>query len=228
MLACGCGRIAFDPLGDGGGGGGDALVGDGGTVGLVTGTSSAGTGLVDLRALGVGPDGSVAILVRMPTSLDLGNGTVFTNTVRSDLVIVTFDPSGAVRWGRQFVDTFDPGVGILIDGQQALVINGNGDVIMAAEFASSVDFGTGLRTSAGADDIAVISISSANAVRWVKTFGTTTSETVSGIAVAADNSLWVTGGFANSVDFGTGALTSAGSGDVFLVHFAVFHQIQRF
>ncbi|MCC6524819.1 MAG: hypothetical protein IT373_19345 [Polyangiaceae bacterium] len=57
------------------------------------------------------------------------------------------------------------------------------------------------------------------ATDWVKTLGSTGSDILYGLAADAAGNVYATGDFTGSVDFGCGALVSAGADDVFVVKY---------
>ena len=55
---------------------------------------------------------------------------------------------------------------------------------------------------------------------WAKTLGGSGSERGNGVVVDVNNDVIVTGNFTNTVDFGNGGLTSAGSYDIFVAKYS--------
>jgi len=79
----------------------------------------------------------------------------------------------------------------------------------------TVDFGGGpLSTPTTASDMFVAKYSASGAPVWAKRLGGTNSEGGTAVAVDSLGDIAVTGGFQGTVDFGGGALTSAGSNDI--------------
>ncbi len=95
-----------------------------------------------------------------------------------------------------------------------------GNVIVAAGFYNTVNFGGGPLTSAGSEDIALIKYSSAGGHLWSQRMGGAGMETVRSLAVDQTTGEFVMAGyFVGSVNFGGGALTSVGLNDAFVARY---------
>jgi hypothetical protein len=94
-------------------------------------------------------------------------------------------------------------------------------VLVTGDFGGTVDFGGGPLTSAGAGDIFVAMFSGVNGAHlWSQRFGGITGDAGRGIAADGTGNVLVTGYFLGTVDFGGGALTSAGIDDIFVAKFS--------
>ncbi|MBL9018684.1 MAG: hypothetical protein JNL83_31150 [Myxococcales bacterium] len=98
----------------------------------------------------------------------------------------------------------------------AVAVDGAGNAYIAGMFQATIDLGGGALTSAGAADLIVASFSPSGMHRWSKRFGSTASDQGAGITVVAGK-VYITGEFSGTVDFGGGAKTALGSGDVFVL-----------
>lgn len=83
-----------------------------------------------------------------------------------------------------------------------------------------MNFGGGVLASLGGKDIFVVKLDAGGNHRWSKRFGDASDQAASAVAVGPDGSAVVVGAFAGSVDFGGGALMSAGGTDIFVAKFA--------
>jgi len=101
----------------------------------------------------------------------------------------------------------------------AVVDDASGNVIVTGYIEDTVDFGGGALTSAGGWDIFVAKFGSEGAHLWSKRFGDGSDQAAEAVAVDASGNAMVTGYFDGTVDFGGGALTSAGSFDIFVAKF---------
>jgi hypothetical protein len=128
----------------------------------------------------------------------------------TDAFIVKLDVNGAPVWSRQFGDAQNQSVG-------DIAADADGNVIMAGFFLGMVDFGGGPLTSAGTNDVFVAKLDADGGHLRSKNFGDATNQTGTGVRADASGRIVLCGTFAGSIDFGGGALTSAGSSDVFLV-----------
>ena len=121
--------------------------------------------------------------------------------------------NGGHLWSKRLGNTsVDEGAGI--------AVNAAGDVAVTGSFVGSVDFGGGPLTppSAGSDVFAVV-YSSLGAHRWSKRLGGTNGDSGRSVAIDGNGNVTVTGAFQGAVDFGGGALTSAGSFDIFVAQY---------
>lgn len=161
-------------------------------------------------AVASGP-GGVVITGSLSGSADFGGGTL-TSAGGTDIFVASFDAQGAFRWARRFGDAAaQTGVDVALDAA--------GNVYVTGDFAGAVDFGGGVLTSAGGTDAFVVKLDSAGALVWAKRFGDGSSQNGRGIAVDGNGRVVVAGGFGGTVDFGGGALTSAGAFDAFVAMF---------
>ncbi len=101
-------------------------------------------------------------------------------------------------------------------GVTGIAVDGAGNVYFTGYYETSIDLGNGALDSAGALDIVVASYAPSGTLRWAKRYGGTGSDQGAGLTVAAGK-VYVTGNFADTTNFGGGARTSAGNGDVFLL-----------
>lgn len=165
-------------------------------------------------ALALAVDGSENVVVTgyFEGTVDFGSGTPM-SAGGSDIFVVKFGPEGAWLWSKRFGDEsyFQTGESVAVDA--------SGNVIVTGYFASAVDFGGGVLTSAGNNDIFVAEFGVEGAHLWSDRFGDEDFQEACAAAVDASGSVIITGWFASAVDFGGGALTSAGKGDVFLAKF---------
>ncbi len=101
----------------------------------------------------------------------------------------------------------------------AVAVDNLGNTLLIGDFAGAVDFGGGALTSAGQTDVFVAKLDSAGAFVWAKRFGDNQAQNGRGIAVDGAGNVFITGSFASKIDFGGGALTTAGGTDVFVAKF---------
>ncbi|MEZ4649341.1 MAG: T9SS type A sorting domain-containing protein [Candidatus Eisenbacteria bacterium] len=182
------------------------------------------TGTIGWQALWGGPAGDYATGVAFDTSsgtdaivcgsfrgtVNFGNGN---RTARGldDWFLLDIKPWGAVEYdaiyggpGSELYCAID----IADDGGVAFLGNTNGDV----------DMGNGTLTSAGSQDMVLARIPGVNATSatWSERFGSSATDAGSSVVVEGDRAIYFTGSFRNTVDFGTGGLTSAGGSDGFI------------
>ncbi len=102
----------------------------------------------------------------------------------------------------------------------AIAVDGAGNVLVTGQFSGTVDFGGGALTNAGSRDIFLAKYDAAGAHLFSQRFGDTDFDSGAAIAVDGAGNVLVTGSFEGTVDFGGGALTSAGN-DIFLAKYAL-------
>jgi hypothetical protein len=130
-----------------------------------------------------------------------------------DIFVAKFDAAGIHLWSQRF------GFG----GNQrgfSVATDASGNVIVTGYFEGSADFGGGSLVSAGGYDLFVAKFNAAGTHLWSQRFGDA-SDTQYFPDVATDGSgnVIVTGYFQGTVDFGGGALVSAGASDIFVARF---------
>lgn len=113
-------------------------------------------------------------------------------------------------WSKSFGDAY-------AQYAYAAAVDTSGSMFVAGDFNGTLDFGGGALTSAGYGDIFIVKLGSDGAHLWSKRFGDADDQHASANTVDALGSVIVTGDFFGTVDFGGGALTSAGYEDIYVV-----------
>ena len=172
-----------------------------------------GDGQKGQYAAGVSVDkaGNGLIIGTFDGTLDFtfGAGGSMTALGGGDLFIAKHDPLGKHLWSKRFGDaTAQSGVAIGTDA--------TGNVYVAGNFQGQIDFGKGVLTSAGGDDVFVAKLDPSGATLWSKRFGDVGDDHVGALAIDKSNNLVIVGGFQGTIDFGKGMLVSAGMDDVFV------------
>jgi hypothetical protein len=146
-------------------------------------------------------------------SVDFGGGPLTSVLGSFDIFLAKFDSAGNHLWSKRFG-------GASNEYPTAVAVDGSGNAFLTGDIFGSVDFGGGLLTSAGGQDIFLAKFDPAGNHLWSKRFGDTVGQLGKGIAVDGSGNAFLTGAFFGSVDFGGGPLTSAGLADIFLAKFA--------
>ncbi|HZF47198.1 MAG TPA: hypothetical protein VE093_01035 [Polyangiaceae bacterium] len=142
--------------------------------------------------------------------VDFGGGPVTSAGMSEDIFVLKLDKTGAFGWLKSFGDAeYQFGTSLAVDPA--------GDVLLTGYFTGSVDFGGGALASAGNEDVFVAKLDPTGAHVWSKRFGDASDQNALSVAADSAGNVIVTGYFNGAVDFGGGALTSAGLGDIFLV-----------
>ena len=130
------------------------------------------------------------------------------------VTVSTATTSGQALWSKRLGGTGD-------DFSMAVATDGNGNVVVGGAFSGTADFGTGpLSSNAGSWDGFVVKYTASGTPLWARRFGGPDFDMVLGVAVDGSGNVVVTGYFTGTVDFGTGALTSAGAKDVFVAKYS--------
>lgn len=160
--------------------------------------------------IAVGTDGSVVLTGICNGPIDV-DGTILAAAGGQDVLVVKLSPDGALVWG-----TILGSAGQEVPFGRA--VDAAGNVLVAGFFAGGLGaagfpVGGQLLVSAGLQDGFVIKLSPAGDPLWGRALGGASDDGLGDLAVDAAGDVVVAGGFTGVVDFGTGALVSAGGRD---------------
>lgn len=206
--------------------GGGALVSAGDADGFVAKYGSTGGHLWSRRfgaaladsavAVDIDSQDEVVIAGSFRDTVDLGGG-LLVSTGAADTVVAKYSAAGTHIWSRS------GGGAASSDSPTDVVVDGQGNVVLSGWFAgaagTAVDFGGGALVGAGGQDTFVVKYAATGAHLWSQSLGGSSLDIAYGLAVDAQDNIAMTGFFSNTVDFGGGSLTSAGSRDVLLVKY---------
>ena len=147
--------------------------------------------------------------------VDFGGGALSAPS-GTDGFVASFSVAGTHRWSRRFGGA--PGVFGTATGYD-LALDAAGNVVVGGSFSGNVDFGGGLRASAGGLDAFLASFTSAGTPRWSRRFGGDGDDELRGLAADAAGNAYATGVFEGTVDYGVGPLVSAGAFDAVALQF---------
>jgi len=144
-------------------------------------------------------------------TVDFGGG-ILTSAGGSDVFLAKFDPGGNNIWSQRFGDA---------SGQVAnkVTVDPFGNVIVTGYFQGTVNFGGGVLTSAGSNDIFVAKFDASGNHLWSQSFGDASDQQPFDVECDGLGNVVVTGHFEGTVDFGGGLLTNAGGKDIFVAKF---------
>ncbi|MBO3098948.1 SBBP repeat-containing protein [Gelidibacter pelagius] len=146
-------------------------------------------------------------------NLTTGTGTPYTQNI----FVLKLDADGNFIWAKHMVgDRFSRANSITTDT--------NDNILMTGGFSGTVDFDPGESTvnltSFGGDDIFILKLDSNGNLIWVKQMGGASTAIGYSIATDANDNVFTTGYFWETVDFdpgeGTVNLTSKGDSDIFV------------
>ncbi|UCD19073.1 MAG: nucleotide-binding protein, partial [candidate division WOR-3 bacterium] len=155
--------------------------------------------------------GNVIMAGHFESTVNFGGGTL-TSAGQTDGYVVKFSSTGTHLWSKRFGDA---------DEQVAncVTADASGNVILGGNFAGTVNCGGDELTSAGSFDIYITKFTSTGTHLWSESFGDASGQGIAGVAAGSMGVIFVTGALEGTVDFGGGALTSAGSTDIFVAKF---------
>ncbi|MBK9264697.1 MAG: nucleotide-binding protein [Polyangiaceae bacterium] len=171
------------------------------------------SGTSSQKALAVAVDGmgNVVVAGNFLGSVDFGGGPL--TAMDADAFVAKYDASGNHVWSKQFG-------GADVQSINTVAIDSMNDILVGGSFAGTVDFGGGTMTSTNVDLFGMKLDDNGNHV-WSKHFDQQigSQPALTNVAVDSAGNVAFTGYFFNTVDFGGGPLTSAGSYDVFVGKF---------
>ena len=156
--------------------------------------------------------GNVYVLGQVRGEVDVGGGPS-PGDMLANLVLASYTSAGAYRWSRRFVAR-----DVVRAGDVSTDAAGN--VYVVGGFGGTLEVGGDTLTSAGRSDVVVASYSSSGTLRWSRRYGGAEDDLASRVVTDAGGNVYVLGEFSTRIDFGGGALVSAGSRDVFLASFS--------
>lgn len=165
----------------------------------------------EAQSVAIDVSGNVIIVGYFDGIVDFGGGALV-SMGSVDIFVAKFGPDGAHLWSKCFGDS----IGQLAE---AVAVDASGNVFVAGHFGGSVDFGGGELVSAGIQDIFIAKLGSDGTHLWSRRFGDRADSETRDIAVDSWGNAVLTGSFSGSIDFGGGALASAGSWDIFVAKF---------
>jgi hypothetical protein len=130
----------------------------------------------------------------------------------ADYFVTSFTNQGGHRWSKR-------GGGTGNETGMDAAVDASGNVFTTGWFNGAADFGGGVLTSSGGQDIFVASHTSVGVFRWAKQLGGTGGDIGFGVVVDASGNVFTTGSFTGAVDFGGGVLTTSGANDIFVASY---------
>ncbi len=142
-----------------------------------------------------------------------GSSIVLGTTGSNVIVVAKYSALGTQDWIRE--TSVPSGTG---NGQgTSIAVGSDSSAVITGSFNSKVGFGsTILQSTVGGNDVFVAKISSSGNWLWATKGGGEGTELPGELAVLSDGSAIITGGFQDSVLFGSTTLTSEGNSDAFV------------
>ncbi|PCC74996.1 hypothetical protein SAMN02745121_03797 [Nannocystis exedens] len=157
--------------------------------------------------------GNLVLAARGISDLDLGGG-LLDNQGGYDVYLAKYSPTGVHLWSKRFGAGQDQANDVL-----RLAVSPDGDIAIAGDFKSTIDFGGGVLTCEGSDDAFLARFDPDAGHLWSKSFHSVQYVYPHEVAFDADDNVLLAGLFVTNLDLGGGVLTGAGLADAFLGKF---------
>lgn len=145
-----------------------------------------------------------------------GNST--TSTSVSVTISNTSTPmTGTTVWSRRFGGTvFSTDKAFTYSVKE----DKNTNSIAVGFFQGTVNFGGGTVTCTNNQEMFIVKHDASGGYLWSRQFASSDGNRASAVAIDSSNNIVVVGTFSGTIDFGAGALNSAGSSDIFVAKFS--------
>jgi Beta-propeller repeat len=168
------------------------------------------------RGYGIAVDasGNVYVTGYITNTTDFG-GITLTIIGNNDLFIAKYNSSGTIQWVKQAGATGKYNIG------NAIAVGASGNVTVTGVFEGTTNFGGTTLTAVGTKDIFVASYNGIGTLQWVNQAGAVGSSNNIGYGIATDanSSIYVTGRFNGTTNFGGTTITSIGDPDLFIASY---------
>ncbi|MBK9265276.1 MAG: SBBP repeat-containing protein [Polyangiaceae bacterium] len=161
---------------------------------------------VEARAVAVDSSGNIYVVGHYTGSINFGGQMDAPTGAGRDGFIVSYTSTGMFRWQTFFTGAGDQSV-------DAIRINENNEIFIAARFADTVAFNAGVVTASGANDILLARIldsnnpSEAGSALWSVTVGGDQDDLVGGLA-ASTHAVYLSGMFRGNIVLGPSSVQS--------------------
>jgi hypothetical protein len=133
------------------------------------------------------------------------------SNLADDVFVALVDPAGNSLWARRFGDAFP-------ERCSGVAADSAGNVLLAGHFWNAIDFGGGVLSSAGMNDLFLAKLDASGQHLWSRRYGDAADQSGLQNAVAVDGAgnIALSGTIQGSVDFGGGPLAPGGGLDAFV------------
>jgi hypothetical protein len=167
---------------------------------------------LQLSDVAVDPNGGVVVAGNFAGAVDFGGGELVSQGF-NDVFFVKLSAGGEHVFSKRFgeVDSYPRTASVAADSA--------GNLYLGGSFDKTIDFGGGGLVSMGADDVFWAKFTNDGAMMESRSFGDSTSQSLSAMAVDMWGNTVVAGTFYGSVDFGSGRLDAGDQQKLFLARF---------
>jgi len=164
------------------------------------------------RAIALDSTGNIYITGEIFGAIDFGNGIPLMSKGSGDAFVAKFDPDGNHIWSRLFGDASSQ------EGLAIAVTPAN-QVIVAGTFSGFIPLtGNELPSNMNSSDIFVIKLDDSGFDVGAKSYGSSSTDNLMGLAVDSKGSVLLSGSFSDTISFGkAGTIPSAGDADGFVL-----------
>jgi chitodextrinase len=160
--------------------------------------------------------GNVYVVGSFTGTVNFGAGSATASGTSSDAYLEMFSSTGVPQWVKTFTDAAGTSGNTQI--ATAVAADAAGNVFVTGYFAGTTDFGGGALV-ANSYDVFIAKYSANGTYAWAKSFGGSSFDEGVGLATDSGGNVVLLGKYADTIDFGGGPMTTAGSWDAFLVKF---------
>jgi hypothetical protein len=157
----------------------------------------------------VDPKGNVIVAGAFSSELELGDGKL-TSKGSDDMFVAALDPNGRRLWAKRFG-------GPDSDGVDGIAVDAGGNIAVIGSYRSEMEVPKKVLVSEGDVEIALLLLGPDGEVKWSYSWGAIGPDEGRSVAFDKDGNLFVLVEFSRTVDFGGGALKSAGNRDLGLI-----------
>ncbi len=154
------------------------------------------------------PAGNVFITGALTGTADFDTHSVTSNGAR-DIFVAKADPAGNWLWVENYGGSLD-------DTGNSINVDIVDDLYITGSFSGTATFGSTNLSSNGVYDIFASKMDTNGNLIWVESAGGTDYDFGNSICTDLDGNVYITGGFAETVDFDVTTLTGAGGRDIFV------------
>jgi len=170
------------------------------------------------KTVAISINGTYLLAGRFTTTANFGGTNLTTaggSSSASDVFIAKYSSAGAHLWSKRFGAQFSDG-----DLNVGAAIDGTGGAVLVGNFAGTVNFGGGNKSSNGGSyDAFIVRLDANGNFVWANTFGGTDLDRFDKVAFDRDGTIIAVGAFKGAASFGGATLTSAGDYDVVVAKF---------